>query len=64
MQTTELAVDRLLKAEDLARHLNCGKSTIYRLAQDGRIPVISIGDTGVRFDLNAVLSALQHKTTR
>ena len=44
-------VERLLKADELARRLNCGKSTIYRLAQTGKIPAIGIGDTGVRFDL-------------
>ena len=50
MENTELLVDRLLKAEDIARRLNCGKSTIYRLAKTGKIPAIGIGETGVRFD--------------
>ena len=54
---------RLLKAEELARILNCGKSTVYRLAQAGKIPSISIGEkeTGVRFELQACLNALKRK---
>ena len=59
MHKTDDNLDRLLKTEELARWLNCGKSTVYRMAQSGRIPVIAIGDTGVRFDLAAVLEALK-----
>jgi excisionase family DNA binding protein len=59
MQDTSNSVVQLLKAGELARRLNCGKSTIYRLAQTGKIPAIGIGETGVRFDLQAVLEALQ-----
>jgi excisionase family DNA binding protein len=61
MQDTASTVDRLLKAGELARKLNCGKSTVYRLAQTGKIPAIAIGETGVRFDLEAVLRALRRK---
>lgn len=39
----------LILASDLARYLKCGKSTV------------SIGARGVRFDLAAVLQALQRK---
>jgi excisionase family DNA binding protein len=59
MQSTTTTADRYLKAEEVANRLNCAKSTIYRLAQTGRIPAISIGRTGVRFDMNAVLEALR-----
>ena len=53
--------DTLLRAADLARRLNCGKSTIYKLAKTGKIPVVRIGMTGVRFDFPAVLASLQHE---
>jgi excisionase family DNA binding protein len=56
MVTTETA---LLRAAALARRLDCGKSTIYKLAATGKIPVVRIG-TGVRFDLAEVLAALHH----
>lgn len=59
MQSTTTTAERFLKAEEVAHRLSCAKSTIYRLAQTGRIPSISIGRTGVRFDLMAVLEALK-----
>ena len=59
MQSTTTIAERFLKAEEVANRLSCAKSTIYRLAQTGRIPSISIGRTGVRFDLAAVLEALR-----
>lgn len=51
----------LILASDLARYLKCGKSTVYKMAQEGKIPTVSIGSRGVRFDLAAVLQALQRK---
>ena len=56
MDTSE---DTLLKATDLARRLNVAKSTIYMLAKGGQIPVVRIGKTGVRFDIDQVLAALK-----
>lgn len=56
MKTSEETLD---KASGIARRLNCAKSTIYKLAKQGRIPVVRIGKTGVRFDYNAVLDILQ-----
>lgn len=56
MKTTE---ETLVKASCIARRFNCAKSTIYKLAKQGQIPVVRIGKTGVRFDYNAVLDALQ-----
>ena len=55
MDTTET----LYKAAGIARRLNCGKSTIYKLASAGKIPTFRIGKTGVRFDYRAVLEALK-----
>jgi excisionase family DNA binding protein len=52
-------LEKLDKAADIARRLNCGKSTIYNLAKAGKIPTVRIGKTGVRFDYRAVLQALQ-----
>lgn len=51
--------ETLDKAAGIARRLNCGKSTIYKLAKAGKIPTVRIGKTGVRFDYNAVLEALE-----
>lgn len=58
MQTIESS-GKLIKAKALARHLDCGISTVYALAKAGRIPSISIGQVGVRFDLGQVLEALK-----
>jgi len=58
MQTTE-STRKILKAKPLARILDCGVSTVYALAKAGKIPCLGIGDTGVRFDLEAVLEALK-----
>lgn len=49
----------LVRAAQVAHHMNCGKSTVYLLAKNGKIPVVKIGRTGVRFDLDSVLDALQ-----
>lgn len=49
----------LIRAAQLAHHLNCGKSTVYKLAETGQIPIVKIGRTGVRFDLSSVMAALQ-----
>lgn len=48
----------LSKADELAQHLNCGKSTVYKLAKTGKIPYVALG-TGVRFDIEEVLDALK-----
>jgi len=50
---------KLIKADELARRLACGKSTVYMLAKAGKIPSIAIGQTAVRFDFSAVLEALK-----
>lgn len=50
--------DNLLRANELAKLLGCGKSTVYQLAKLGKIPSYSIGKLGVRFNLTAVLEAL------
>lgn len=49
----------LIRATELARYLKCAKSTVYYLAGSGQIPIVKIGRTGVRFDLPAVMAALQ-----
>ncbi|CAI4032326.1 hypothetical protein DNFV4_02756 [Nitrospira tepida] len=61
---TDTPHGQILKADELARLLRCGKSTIYKLAKTGRIPCLGIGDIGVRFDRAAVLAALQQPRTR
>ncbi len=49
---------RVLRAEDLARFLDCSVSHIYELASCCRIPSLKIGRL-VRFELDAVLQALR-----
>ena len=53
------SIKQLARADELARRLNCGKSTIYSLVKAGKIPCIGIGKTGVRFDIDEVLKALK-----
>jgi excisionase family DNA binding protein len=50
--------DHALNAGDLSRLLRVHKLTIYRLAQQGRIPAFRIG-SAVRFDPRAVASWLR-----
>lgn len=52
-------LERLCRAEDIAEFLNIGKSSVYLLAKQGRIPCLRFGETIVRFDRRAVLKALQ-----
>lgn len=61
MQNNTATPCKFLKAEEVAERLSCAKSTIYRLAQIGKIPSIGIGATGVRFDFDKVLEALRRK---
>jgi excisionase family DNA binding protein len=58
MNVTE-AAEQLDTAEDLARFLNIGKSSVYLLAKQGKIPCVRFGVTGVRFERRAVLEALR-----
>ena len=40
-----------------------GASTIYRLAQEKKIPAYRVGRTGIRFRLSEVLDAIRIKTS-
>jgi excisionase family DNA binding protein len=51
-------LDHALTAAELARLLNVNPITIYRLAQQGRIPAFRIG-SAVRFDPRALASWLR-----
>jgi excisionase family DNA binding protein len=55
--------DSLLSIDELAKRLNCHPSTIRRLAKQGRVPAVRVG-TLYRFDLNAVMKALQSQGAR
>jgi excisionase family DNA binding protein len=50
-----------ITAEELARRLDCAKSTVYAMAKSGAIPCVAVGvnKTGVRFDYAEVLEALK-----
>lgn len=58
MENTQ-AEQLILKADELAKRLRCGKSTIYLLAKSGKIPTYGLGKSGVRFDFASVLEALK-----
>ncbi len=51
----------LLTREGLALALGVHKSTIYRLTASGRIPYVSVGRRGKRYELQAVVCALASK---
>jgi excisionase family DNA binding protein len=51
----------LLTREGLALALGVHKTTIYRLTALGRIPYVSVGRRGKRYDLQAVVLALAVK---
>lgn len=50
---------KILTAEETARGLKIGKSTLYGMVKAGKVPCLGIGKTGVRFDWDAVIAALQ-----
>ncbi|MDC8450820.1 MAG: excisionase family DNA-binding protein [Nitrospira sp.] len=50
---------QIATAEEVARGLKIGKSTVYMLAKTGQIPSLVIGKKGVRFDWDAVIEALR-----
>jgi excisionase family DNA binding protein len=51
----------LLTREGLALALGVHKSTVYRLTALGRIPYVSVGRRGKRYELQAVVLALAVK---
>jgi len=51
--------DRLLTPRELARVLKIGEEAVAKLRRAGRIPCVRIGQRTIRFDLDAVLKALE-----
>ena len=49
---------QLLKANAVARILDCGVATVYALARQGQIPYVRIGRVGVRFVAADVIASL------
>ena len=47
-------------AKELGQYLKLSDSTIYKLAAEGELPGVKIGDSW-RFDLEEVLKLIQHK---
>ena len=56
-------LDRALTTPQLARLLAVDRATIYRLAQQGRIPAFRIA-TAIRFDPRAVAAWLRNREAR
>ncbi|MEY4378539.1 MAG: Helix-turn-helix domain [Verrucomicrobiota bacterium] len=50
--------DPLLTREQLATTLGVHKTTVTRLTALGRIPFVSVGRRGKRYDIKAVVAAL------
>jgi excisionase family DNA binding protein len=63
MEATET---KLLTAAELARRLDVGQDKVRVLAREGRIPSLTVGTNGLRFDWHEVLRALRTEaaTTR
>lgn len=47
-------VDDLLTASEVGARLRLSRRTIYRWAEEGRIPCIKVGGHALRFSLSAV----------
>ena len=52
---------RLVTAQEVAEALTVSAKSIYRWAQEGRIPSVSLG-RAKRFDLEAILQAVREGT--
>ena len=50
----------LLNAQELAHELNVSRATVYRLAREGQIPSVRIGNS-IRFELDAVIAGNRRK---
>lgn len=50
---------KLVKATVVSQALGIAQSTIYRMAQQGKIPSYIVGTNGVRFDIEEVREALR-----
>jgi excisionase family DNA binding protein len=60
--TTELSGTRLLRAEEVARMLNIGKSTVYLLCREQKIPCVVIGHS-VRIPETTLRAWLESQTS-
>lgn len=54
----QATVGKPVTTEELCKHLNISKPTALRYRKKGKIPFIQIGGA-IRYDLNAVIAALQ-----
>jgi DNA-binding Xre family transcriptional regulator len=43
LPTAEIAIDRLLTADELAARWQVPKAQVYRLSREGRLPTVRIG---------------------
>ena len=54
----------LITPDELARRLNVSRVWVYRLANDGRLPSIRVGDKILRFDPGEIRSWLEEHRSR
>jgi excisionase family DNA binding protein len=53
---------RLCTAKEVAATLQLNEQTVYRLARNGEIPFLRIGNKAIRFDLEGVRKTLEAKS--
>ncbi|MBK1884392.1 helix-turn-helix domain-containing protein [Luteolibacter pohnpeiensis] len=63
MKTSTTSETNWVKARDIARRYNVTERAVYGWKDEGRIPHIKIGKV-VRFDLDAVIEAIEGKGTQ
>lgn len=44
-ERTELFEEKIMTAQEIAEYLRLDKATIYKLAQEGKIPAVKVGRT-------------------
>ena len=54
--------DRLLRIPEAARLLGMGRTTVYQMIREGRLPVVRLGKRGVRIPISALTNWITEHT--